>query len=181
MKRFLIAALSCGTCLVATAPAMAGSSNATINATGTMPATCEVGGAEINLTGAAGSSSMSGEGKAEVSTNGKSLISLSKLDLAAPTDGIYASIVLSSGVGKFSISQNTTGESSNATSRIETPLLDKPYVTATINTTDKSVPLPAGFYNVTSTLTCLSDSQPETPAAPVQPAAQALPAATPKF
>ena len=172
MKRFLIAALSCSTCLFAAAPAMAGPTSAQIEATGTMPATCEVGGAQIELKGDAGSPLMAGRGEAFVSTNGKSVLSLSEVTLEAPrgASGIIAAITLGSeGIGI--ISQNTNGNGVYPKfSRIETPLLVNPTVDAVVRTDKENTPLPAGFYSVTSTLTCLSDSQPETPAATTQPA-----------
>jgi hypothetical protein len=135
-----------------------------------MPATCEVGGAQINLTGAAGSPYMAGRGEALVSTNGKSVLSLSEVTLEAPrgASGIIAGISLGSeGIGI--ISQSTAGNSfSPKSSRIETPLLVKPTVDAVVRTDKGNTPLPAGFYSITSTLTCISDSQPETPAPTTQ-------------
>jgi hypothetical protein len=169
MKRFLIAALSCSTCLFAAAPAMAGPTSAQIEARGTMPATCEVGGAQIELKGNAGSAMMMGQGKAFVSTNGKSLLSLSEVTLETPkgAQDIKASIYLAS--SKFMISTDG-GDMYPRSSRIEIPLLENPTVGAYVGTGKENTPLPAGFYSVTSTLTCLSDSQPETPAATTQPA-----------
>ena len=172
MKRFLIGALSCSTCLFAAAPAMAGPTSAQIEARGTMPATCEVGGAQINLTGAAGSPLMAGRGEAFVSTNGKSVLSLSEVTLEAPQGarGIFAAITLGS-EGNFLISQNSARtDLYPKSSRIETPLLVNPTVEAVVKTESKDSPLPAGFYSVTSTLTCLSDDLAETSAAVAQPA-----------
>jgi hypothetical protein len=161
MKRFFIAALGCGTCLFTAVPAMA--NNATIEASGTMPGTCEVGGANINLEGQAGSGYMSGNGPVSLSTNGKSTLSLSKPTLEAPAGAIdvWGNIYLQSQSSDPNIMliQNSKYDQpvEYLSRRIEAPLTDNPTVYVFVSSDQQNRPLPAGFYRVTSTLTCVSD------------------------
>jgi hypothetical protein len=154
MKRFLIAALSCGTCLFSAVPAFANS--AEIKATGTMPGTCAVGGTEINLAGEAGGFYLRGEGNANVQTTGRSTISLSSLTTDFPQSNNRTNAYVSLEAGPFYLSQDTNNSGPN-NARIEAPYSGSPYVNVGIYTDNKQ-PLAAGSYNVTTTLTCVSDS-----------------------
>ncbi len=148
LKQLFIGA---GVAAMAALPSIAFAGTATINASGTMPAACSVGGTDITLNPQEGLKTLSGSGTGvSLAGNNLSRFSLDQVSFGSVPGNNSSNLTAS-------ISVNGTG--SNVLIAGASPVAwdggSSPTVNASITTNDDSV-LPAGSYAIYTTLTCVN-------------------------
>jgi hypothetical protein len=156
MKRLLIAALSCGACML-TGSAMAADS-AVITATGTVPGTCNVEGANLTLYPTTPSSLVGYKDVLWSTNSSNAVFSMSNVIMQTPATEGQSQNIVGQIFGSFEgqpeivqISRNTQGEVVNVT---PAPYNGVVIVGAQVVEQNQQ-PLLAGEYSLATTVTCI--------------------------
>jgi hypothetical protein len=156
MKRFLFLSIGCSACLIAgTASAVnAAESKTTINAKGEVPSACFVTGTKLDL-GLSDRNKLSAIGAAEMQSSGPATFSLDKVAITDAPDfakgSLLAEVLLTSSRGKL-----VATAIDNGSLKLDEPLDDEK-VEASVSVSSSKGVLPAGTYQLSTTLTCVSE------------------------
>jgi hypothetical protein len=158
MKRLLLLSLGCCACLIAGATTGAkadvSATSATIEANGEVPSACFVTGTSLGLE-LSDRNKLSATGATEMQSSGPATFSLDKVAITEAPDfakgNLLAEVLLSSSKGKLIATAFDDGSLS-----LKEPLVDEKIETSVSVSSSKGV-LPAGKYELSTTLTCVSD------------------------
>ncbi|MCX5966131.1 MAG: hypothetical protein NTV57_00505 [Cyanobacteria bacterium] len=155
MKRLLLLSIGCSACLItgATTGAKADVS-ATINAAGKVPSACFVTGTSLPLE-MSGPNDLSATGATVMQSSGPAIFALDTVSISGPelamAGGLSATVLLKSSQGEL-----TASTSSGEKLEVKEFLSDEK-TSATVSVASKTGVLPAGIYELKTTLTCVSN------------------------
>ena len=157
MKRLLLLTIGCSACLLAgatTGAEAADSNKATINAKGEVPSACFVNGNSLGL-GLEGRNKLSAIGTAEMQSSGPASFALDPVSIKAPDfalkGGLSAQVLISSSLGNLVATDDSSGKLD-----LKEPLSDKSVETS-VSVSSRTGVLAAGNYELSTTLTCVSN------------------------
>jgi hypothetical protein len=156
MKRFLFLSIGCSACLIAAGAATGAKADvsATIDAVGKVPNACFVNGTKLDL-GLSDRNKLSAIGAAEMQSSGPATFSLDKVAITDAPDfakgSLLAEVLLTSSRGKL-----VATAIDNGSLKLDEPLDDEK-VEASVSVSSSKGVLPAGTYQLSTTLTCVSE------------------------